>query len=362
MKILKFILLVFLILMLTPEKFFYYEPFIIYKIDKNIDKCYRLNNWFKNFGRLKKLYYRNGNRVIFFNNNGEIISKLFINSKDIIEAGIGERGLIIYRQNGENIFYLDKTGKYLWELKTKSYPFMSLNENLALMLTGENISFTLINLLKGEMLTNFISAGAFITSFAISSFKNLVGIGDIDGNVYLYNEKLNLVFSKNFNLPVVKKIAISPYGDYLAVLVGVPDETLYILNSKGKIIYSYKTKEDRRRPIEILFSKDSKYLLEESEEGFRVYSVKKRKILFEKKVFEKSNRRKIIDMDISRDGGFIILSYKFLFDDIAVVELYYRETMIYRLFFQNELPYVKFGIDNNIFLIETEQGIFVYGL
>lgn len=364
-NILRVVILTIVFIFVFPGKnFIKVEPFLIWKIDKqNIDN-YKCDKFYIPYiGNLKKLFFREKNRVIFFKNRGKIVKNYKLSREYYVSGGTGERGVICYLKDGDRIYFLDRSKGVIWQYKSFAYPFLSLNNNWILLVTGENGGYSVIDY-EANKLSDFVSSGALMLSFSMAYFTNLIVMGYANGMVSLYDVELNLLWNKDFDkseISIIKKVSISPNGEYIAVLSGLNPEHLYILNSKGEIISDYITGEERRRAIDLIFSQDSQFLLEESKTGFRVYSLKKRKLLLEKKLFEETYERKIISMDISYNGDFIIIAYRDS-NEVSLIELYsLKGVMLFRLLFENKNPLVLFSFNKNSFLIETENKIFVYG-
>ncbi len=364
MYILRIVALTIIFVFLFPCKdFVKVEPFLIWKIDKQ-NNNHKYDKFYLTYiGKLKKLYYRKENSVIFFKNTGKIVRNYKLSREYYISGSTGEEGVVCYLKDGEKIYFLNRREGVIWHYKTFAYPFFSLNNKWILLITGENGGYSVIDS-DGNEVSEFVSTGALMLSFSMAYYTNLIVMGYINGMVSLYDIKLKLLWNKNFadsEIPIIKKVSISPDGKYIAVLSGLNSEHLYILDNEGEIIFDYITGEARRRPVDLVFSQDSQFLLEESETGFRVYSLKKLKLLLEKELFEKSYNRKIISMDISYNGEFIIIAYREN-NEISIIELYsLKGVMLYRLIFENQTPLVLFSFNKNSFLIETENRIFVYG-
>ncbi len=360
-----FIFLVIFLFIFPRDNFIKVEPYIIWKIDKENIKNYKYDKfYFSRIGKLKKLFLRNENKLAFFDNNGKIVKSYMLADKCLISSGTGEKGVVCYFKDKDSIYFLHRMQGIIWNYKTFAYPSLSLNNKWVILFTGENGGYFVINSTTGNRLSEFIASGSLILSYSVAYYTNLIAMGYVNGMVSLYNTKLDLLWSKSFTdseIPIIKKVSISPDGKYISVLAGLNKEHLYLLDNNGKIVLDYITGEERRRPVELLFSMNSKFLIEESENGFRIYSIKKRKLLFEKKLFEKSVERKIVSIDISPNGKFILIAYK-QSNNISIIELYSNTgTMFFRLFFEKQLPLVLFSFDKNSFLIETNNKIFVYG-
>ncbi len=311
---------------------------------------------------LPKSYTTIPDKIIFLNNFGKIINTLTRNKNIIITGFPEDKGIIIYTSTGGDIKYINGSGIKEWEYKTYAYPFV-INEDLILLVTGENAGFKIIDRNKNE-LSEFKATGSIALSFDADK-KNHIAIGFSNGTLCLYNSSLTLLWSKNFIFgsiyPIIKKVSLSAQGNYIAVLSGLKDEYIYILNSKGEKIFEYKTGENRRRSIDLKFSKNEKYLLEESDTGFRLYSVTDKKLLLSKKLFNKKSNRQLISMDISKNGKFILIAYKFN-KESTIIDLYNTEgVLLYREFMKyGSLPFIKFSSSDNSFIIETTEGFYVY--
>jgi len=304
------------------------------------------------------------NRVIFFNSKGSIKGIYTLNSKDIVSRYPASKYIITYSKTGGNIKCINDNGIKIWERESYSYPFM-VSLNKILLLTGENAGFQLIDT-KNNDLSDFMATGSIALSFQEAFQTNLLVIGFSDGTLSLYNDKLKEKWSKRFITdsiyPIVKSVAISSRGNFISAVGGLNDEYFYLLDRTGNLLLSIKTGENIRRPLILKFSVNETYVIKEGEEGFQLYSVEKRKLLLNKKLFKKSSNRKLISLDISRNGNFILVSYKY--KNLATfVDFYSRKgVLLYRIIMRNDiLPYVKFDNKDNKFIVETSKGLYIYG-
>ncbi len=359
-------IIIFIFLFLPVYKFILIEPYLIWKIDKQNIGGSMLDEFYKNkvYENLKKKYYINNNSLCFFANNSRIISQNKLRKNIICSSGTGEEGLLLYSNTGDKISFLNKNKSVTWKYKTHSYPFQKLNNDLILLITGENAGYGTLNT-DGEVISEPISSGMLLTSFDIPSKTNLIIMGYANGNIKLFNEKLKELWYKKFlksNIQIVKKVTASSHGSYYAALTGLEPEYLSIMDKYGTTKWSRETLEARRRPADLKFSGNEKFLLEESEQGFRLYSVKRKKIVLNKIIHPAGPRRSMISMDISYDGAYIIVSYK-INKDVAIVELFDNEGhSFFRLFYENELPFVAFSFKGYNFQVEIKNKVHLYGI
>ncbi|MDD5067186.1 MAG: WD40 repeat domain-containing protein [bacterium] len=358
------LLLASLILFFPRGKFMTHEPFLVWKLEKKnpalqpIPALYR-----KKTGRLRKNHFSSGSTFTFFSNNTRVISSYSVPPGFFVTAGSGEAGAILYSNDRDKISFIDKVKGTTWDFKTYAYPFLLQNNGIIFLITGENGGYGMLDI-NGNELAKPVSSGMFITTFDIATATNLVLMGYADGYAKLFDQKLNELWFRKFtdsNIRIVKKVSLSVSGKYAAVLAGLEKEYLYLLDRSGDIILKHRTKEGRRRSIALIFSADERSLLEESDQGFRLYSTEHRNLIMEKKIFPRSAGRRIISMDLSADGRFIIMATR-LSADISRIDLYDREgTLYYKLLFENENPLVLFSRDKDNFLIETKENIYLYG-
>ncbi len=358
-------LICFFFLFWPVYRFISIEPYLVWLIDKqNIENSVSDDFYATKISNLKKKYFKYNNTVTFYENNGEIISQNKIQKDMICGGGTGEIGTMLYFPNGERIYFLSEDEGIAWEYKTYSYPFLTLNNNIILLLTGENAGHGILNT-QGDVLAEPVSSGMFSTTFDISSKTNIIIIGYINGNIKIFNENLEELWFKKFSdsrINIVKKVSASSKGNYFAVLSGLEPECLNILNKNGTPEFKYLTGENRRRPVEMKFSGNEKYLIEESEMGFRLYSLKKKKLIQNKQLFDKLSERQLISVDISYDGKFIIVSYK-KSKTVSAIALFDNEGCLYfQQFFEDELPFVAFSFTNYNFLVEIKNKIHLYGI
>jgi len=347
------------------NRFLKFEPILIWKLNKNNTSDYKHDKYYFNrIGNLQKLCFAKNNKLFFFNKNGSIIKSYNLPSNSLISYGTGKIGAIIYKKDGDKISFLNKQNGIVWTYNTFAYPVLSLNNKWIIMFTGENGGYSIMDRFKNNI-SKFVATGELLTSYDISYSTNLLATGFINGSISLYNTQLSNLWNKSFansEIELTKQVAISPDGKYIAAVAGLNKEHLYLINNQKKIIMDYITGEERRRPLKLTFSMNSQYLFEETDTGFNIFAVKKRRPILNQKLFQKSHDRKLISADISFDGKFIIVSY-LTAEEISAVEIYTNKgTLVYRLFFESQLPFVRFAFDNYSFLIETDEKVFVYGM
>ncbi len=346
-------------------RFLSIEPYFIWKIDKQDIKNSVSDDFYNiKISNLKKKYFKYNNTVVFYDNNGEIVSQNKIQGNMICAGGTGEAGIVLYSSGGEKIYFLSKDQGITWDYKTYSYPFLTLNNSIILLLTGENAGYGTLNA-DGDVLAEPVSSGMFLTAFDMSSKSNYIIIGYINGNIKVFNKNLRELWFKKFSdskIQIVKNVSASVGGNYFAVLSGLEPEYLNIIDKNGTTKFKYITGENRRRPVELKFSGNEKYLLEESDMGFRLYSIKKRELILNKQLFKKLPERQLISMDISYDGKYIIVSHKNS-GNLSTVALFDSKGHLYsRFFFEDELPYVVFSFDKYNFLVEIKNKIYLYNI
>lgn len=358
-------LLLFVFIFLLINKISIINPYLIWKIDKQ-DQTKSITDPFhiNKADELKKKFYYNDNKVCFFNNKSKLISQFQLPHNIILSGGTGDPGIITYTQNGDSITYIHRKEGKKWTHKTYSYPFLRNNKDLVFLITGENGGYEILNT-KGEVIAEPVSSGMFLTSFDIADNTNRIIIGYANGYIKAYNAKLKELWFKQFlnsKIQIVKKTAVSANGNFYAVLSGLKPEFITLLDEGGSTVWEVQTKENRRRPIDLVFSNNEEYLLEESDTGIRLYSTKKKKLILTKTLFPKSHKRKLISMDISYDGEYMITAHREN-KEVAVVELFNKTgSTLFRLFYLNEKPLVKFSCKKYNFQIETENTIYLYNI
>ncbi|MBU1075989.1 MAG: hypothetical protein KKH98_01765 [Spirochaetes bacterium] len=353
----------FLMLLFPVYKFIIVNPHLIWKIDKgDISKTVYDRFYKEKIGELKKKYFMHDHDLHFYSNDSTIESVYKISPDMIVSDGKGDPGLAVYNQNGDKISFFHRKNGISWTKKTYSYPFTTYNRNIIFLITGENGGYATVDM-QGEDISEHVSSGMFLTSFDISSHTNQIIIGYSNGYIKLFDKKLKEKWFKKFlesKYQLVKTVSASSRGNYFACLSGLDPEYITIMDRHGATVNQFLTSEGRRRPIALQFSMDEKYLLEESEKGIRLYSINRKKMVLSKKLFNSHNKRRMISMDLSCDGEYIIVAYK-INDTISAVELLDRKgTLYFRLFFENEKPFVRFSFNKYNFQIETKNKIYLY--
>lgn len=354
-----------LFMLFIPINYFIrHEPFLIWQLNKNDPRDLKQDQFhLAKAGALKKYFFRKKGMIHFINSAGEAQKSYSLGDNAKVTYGTGESGVIYYLKDGEKIFFLDRDKGTTWNFETYAYPFMTGNESCIMLITGENGGYSLLDPKPREE-SKFIASGSLLVSYSVAFHTNRIAAGFINGSVMCHNSKMDTLWEKRFKesqIPLVKKVAVSPRGEYVACLAGLNQEYLYVMDQRGKLVTRHMTGDERRRPMELVFSMDSRFLLEESERGFRLYKVGRTGPVLEKNIFEKSPDRKMTGMDVSHDGEMILLSYKM--DGMSCVELYAREgSMLYRLLFDEKNVRVLFSKDKYSFFIETGDTIYLYGI
>ena len=359
------IAVIFFLLFFPKNRFVKYEVHQIWFKDKtNVNRQYINNYYIQSIGLLKKNYFIDNKTITFFDKKTLRYNRFLIPSGYLLSCGSGEKGAILYSNDSDKIQFIDKNKGITWDYQTYSYPFFTLNPNIIFLITGENGGYGVVDSTGNELIKPE-STGLFLTSFDISVNTNSILMGYSDGEVKLFTDELKELWVNKFSdstIQIIKKVALSSKGNYCAILSGLQKEYLYLINKKGKILSKYLTKEERRRTIDLVFSRDEKYLAEESETGVRIYSVKNKELILSKTLFQKSPERKMVTLDISYDGKFILVVYKDN-NNICYLEIYDSKGILYhRFLFSDQIPYASFAFNNYNFLIENQNSISLYSL
>ena len=186
---------------------------------------------------LKKNYFNYNSILAFYADNGKIISQTKLRKNVMCAGGTGKAGVMLYSNDRDKISFMNINGDIIWDHETYTYPFMRLNNDLVLLITGENAGYAALNT-KSKVLSEPISSGILLTSFDISSETNLIIMGYANGNIKLFSRGLKELWYKKFlnsNIQIVKKVIASSRGRYFAALTGLEPEYLNIIDVHGRL-------------------------------------------------------------------------------------------------------------------------------
>lgn len=356
--------LLFFALFFPGDRFILHEPSLIWKLEKQNPVPAVLSDFDRSrLGRLKKNHFFHNGVLTFFSNSSAVISSHGVPPGYLYTAGSGRSGAVLYSNGKDRIFFIHRQKGRTWDFKTYAYPFMTQNDNIIFLITGENGGYGVLDR-EGAELASPVSSGLFVTTFDLAEKADLVFIGYANGYAKLFDSRLKELWFKKFldsDIQITKKVSASPDGRFFAVLAGSENEYLYLLDRQGDVLMKRATRENRKRSIDLLFSRNGKILLEESAAGFRVYSTKYRKLIFEKTLHAPAPERRILCMDAAPDGNFILISRRLEHGTASVCLYDARGVLLTRLLFENEIPCAVFSSEGKNFQVETSNGLYLYG-
>ncbi len=138
-----------------------------------------------------------------------------------LAAPSGEGGYVArYDRVGRFVDFYGIGGERFWKLKSLEYPFLSHNSKLILLLNGDQSRIRLVDF-HGALTGVKSISGRFCTIIAFAKGTDHGAAGFLDGSYYLLDGTGALIIKGNApegNL--IKGLAVSPGGEYLAVHYG----------------------------------------------------------------------------------------------------------------------------------------------
>ncbi len=304
---------------------------------------------------LKKYISMYKNKLFIFDNTLKLKTKYIIPPGYNISIGKGEKGFILYNKESGDIKFINTQSINVWQTNIIGIPIITKNEKFILILTTESAEYMLLDLNGKRIKLRETDIPGLMTCFDVSYYKDFISTGGLNGAVTFYQVngkiKWRRWLTNDSEIPVIKSVAVSSYGNYLAVLGGIKDEYLYIFDKVGDLINKTKTEDEKRRYAILRFSMNEEYIVGENSDGFSVYN-RRGNLILRKKLFAPSLKRKIYSMDISPDGEYVIVAYKY--NNLTVIEIYNLEGRCeYRQFVESKDVYVEWGEKEKIVFIDT---------
>lgn len=169
-------------------------------------------------------------------------------------------------------------------LVSDAYPFVSRDNRLLLLVTGEAEGFTLMDLVTLRTAGPF-APGELITDMAAGTGRFALGL--LDGRLVLIGPEVFLgkepavAVHERCRVPVVKRVVFSPDGRRVACRHGYGPERITVRTVPGlRKVRDIATGTEVRTRMALAFSPSGRRIVAESPGGFRVYSVLSGRTLF----------------------------------------------------------------------------------
>ncbi len=156
--------------------------------------------------------------VHLLNASGALMAS-FPSGGKIIAPGAGGEYLALYEQAGKYIEFFNIKGDRFWKINSLEYPFLSSRSKIILLLNGDHSAIRLVDFNGNPVGVKYVS-GRFCSTIAFSKNSDFSSAGFLDGNYYLFDEKGNIVHSGNTGGAMIKSMAISQNGHFLALHSG----------------------------------------------------------------------------------------------------------------------------------------------
>lgn len=156
--------------------------------------------------------------VHLLNASGKLLAS-FSSGGKIISPSAGGEYLALYEQAGKHIEFFNIKGDRFWKINSLEYPFLSSRSKIILFLNGDHSAIRLFDFNGNPTGAKYVS-GRFCTVIAFSTNSDFSAAGFLDGNYYLFDEKGNISHSGNTGGAMIKSMAISQNGNFLALHYG----------------------------------------------------------------------------------------------------------------------------------------------
>lgn len=158
------------------------------------------------------------NAVYLLKASGALLAR-FEDSNKIISPSFSGEYLATYEQAGKYIEFFNIKGDRFWKLFSLEYPFLTANAKIILLLNGDQSGIRVVDF-NGNLTGCKNIFGRFCTTMYFPKNSDYSAIGFLDGNYYLLNEKGEIAHQGTVAQAMIKSLALSSNGNYLAVHYG----------------------------------------------------------------------------------------------------------------------------------------------
>ncbi len=186
------------------------------------------------------------------NASGKLLAS-FPSGGKIIASSTGGEYLALYEQAGKYIEFFNIKGDRFWKMNSLEYPFLSSRSKIILLLNGDHSAIRLVDFNGNPAGAKYVS-GRFCTGLVFSKYSDFSAAGFLDGTYYLFDEKGNIAHSGNTGGAMIKSMAISQNGYFLAVHAGWGNSDRLRLIDIGRNSYREKNLQSAhttRMPLHI---------------------------------------------------------------------------------------------------------------
>jgi hypothetical protein len=188
-------------------------------------------------GKTPVFFLAHGSRIYeidaqgFLSGTREVSSPLF----SLAERGHYYAG---YEKAGKEINFFSRKGERFWNLKSREYPFLSLNGKQILLVTGDHSRGRILsrNGISDRVPTIY---GRFITTWGMSSQDDGIAFGFLDGHYYFYDTNGSLAYrGRTVGRGSVKSIAMNRRVGIVHSGLGRDDILTAIHLEKKKVLFT----------------------------------------------------------------------------------------------------------------------------
>ena len=297
--------------------------------------------------------------VHYFDNNGR--TTYYTNLPRGTLASVNNKNFIIYRRYGTFIEAFNNTGLIIWRTNTSIYPELASYTNRSVYHTSDNSKIQMFDF-DNNPLSTHIQFGEIITdgAFAINTGDYIAGFSSGDIAYIDRNGKLNFSISSILSeINIVKSVAISEYGSFVASISGIRPEYLTLYDSKGNTIWYLDTKLNRRKNVSLFVSENSSTVFMIAERDIILYSLNKGKEI-DRINLERYNIVNPVNMKLISENDTSIISVSK--DGRSVILIYDNKSrnIVYEHFIDGWVYYLDISTTKNEYMIATDKMLYTY--
>ncbi|MCX7677678.1 MAG: hypothetical protein N2316_00515 [Spirochaetes bacterium] len=284
--------------------------------------------------------------------SGTLLESFTVGDKLAAPSYSGEY-VALYEQVGKHIEFFNIKGERFWKLSSLEYPILTANAKLILLINGDQSAIRLIDFNGNPAGCKYI-AGRFCTSVFVHRKTDVSAAGFFDGSFYLFNDKGEITYYGVVAHAMIKSLAASSRGSYLAVHYG--------WNNRDAIrIVDATTKT--HRDINLKASHHTRIPLHIDENGDCALIEQNRFIIFNRNLTPKFS----IELPSGKDGhatidyanGIYLIAYTLAKGGSFFAIIRERGEIIFNKIFETE-DYLDCFIGNKFILVKGRKNLYCY--
>ncbi|MFH0974995.1 MAG: hypothetical protein V1874_04340 [Spirochaetota bacterium] len=283
--------------------------------------------------------------------NGKFLKKINFDNRLASVCSNGSY-YVQYDKIGDHAELFNPSGDRFWRIKSMEYPYITSGGKLVLLMNGDHTKIRIIDIDGNPAGIKEIS-GTLCTVIALQQNSDYAGVGFMDGNYYILNDRGDLITGGIVaDKAIVKNIAISPNGRYSLVHYG---------SSKGDFLKSIDASRDKSYDLPLKHVHLTRTALNINDNG-EIAAIDYDRII----IGEEDEVESIIKIPASNPGlssiscsdGVYSAGYMDV-DGKAHFFIFLNNGILYQKKFSNE-TFIDSRIIKNIFIIRGSQGLFCY--